>query len=133
MKKPTPTQYAQALLQALSGEGASRDGILDRFVTVLHEDHMLYRAHEIISALEHLFDKENNTLRVKVQGAYPLTEDERANVIASLKKRADASHVVLEEVVDPTLLGGIDIRYDGHRIDGTLKTAVTCFHEALVA
>jgi F-type H+-transporting ATPase subunit delta len=133
MKKPIPAQSAHALVQALNEGVVSHDVIIDRFITVLHEDHILHRAHEIISALEHLFDKEHHTLRAKVKSAYSLTEGERADVIVSLQKKTAASHVVLEETVDPSLLGGVDIRYDGHRIDGTLKTAITHLHEALTA
>jgi F-type H+-transporting ATPase subunit delta len=131
MKKPTPAQYARAFVSALDEDTTSRDAVIDRFITVLHEDHMLYRTHEIISALEHLFDKEDNTLRAKVKSAYSLTEEERVDIITSLKRKTSASHVVLEETVDSALLGGIDIRYDGHRVDGTLKTAVARLHEML--
>jgi F-type H+-transporting ATPase subunit delta len=131
MKKPTSAQYARAFVSAFDEDIASHDVVIDRFITVLHEDHMLYRTHEIILALEHLFDKEDNTLRAKVKSAYSLTEEERANIIASLKRKTSASHVVLEETVDSALLGGIDMRYDGRRVDGTLKTAVARLHEVL--
>jgi F-type H+-transporting ATPase subunit delta len=131
MKKPTPAQYARAFVSALDEDTTSRDAVIDRFITVLHEDHILYRAHEIISALECIFDEEHHTLRAKVKSAYSLTEEERANIIASLQRKTSASHVILEETVDPALLGGIDMRYDGHRVDGTLKTAVARLHEML--
>ncbi len=134
MKKPTPTQYAQALFSVLeTSDTSSRDMIFDRFVALLSEDHMLHRAADIYTALQDIADEHTGTIRAQVKSAHTLSEEEKETIASYIRKKTHATNVLLEEKDDSSLLGGIDVRYSGRRIDGTLKTSVARLREALCA
>ena len=40
-------------------------------------------------------------------------------------------HIIIKNTVDPTILGGVKIRYSGIQLDGSVKTRLDKFEEGL--
>ena len=70
---------------------------------------------------EKLVDADLRRLRGRVRSAIALDGDERERLRATLTKRFQVDEVVLEEVVDPTLLGGLVVETDTMILDASLS------------
>jgi F-type H+-transporting ATPase subunit delta len=50
----------------------------------------------------------------------------KAKLIAETGKK-----IIIKNTVDPTILGGVKLRYSGKQIDGSVKTRLDAFSESL--
>lgn len=74
----------------------------------------------IAGAYRALVDEALGRARARVRAAVPLTEDERAQLRARLARALGVQDVLLEEVVDPALLGGFVAEVDSYIVDASL-------------
>ena len=77
-----------------------------------------------------LYDKSRGIERVEAITAVPLTDSHRAALTAKLSANLGKT-VVLSNTVDPSILGGVKLRYAGVQLDGSIKTRLDKFEEAL--
>jgi len=59
--------------------------------------------------------------RARVRRSMPLSAAARGALVAELERRFEGRHVVLEEVVDPTMLGGFLVEIGGIVLDASLE------------
>ena len=84
----------------------------------------------IAEAFRDLVDHAQGRLRVVVRSAHPLSEE----LLTRLRKRLEAGEgkvVQLDAVVDPELLGGIQVQLDHRLIDGSVRRALEELRERL--
>ncbi len=74
----------------------------------------------IVAAYHSLLDKAAGRVRARVRTAVPLSEGERASLTERLGAALESKHVVLQEVVDPELLGGFVAEIGSVLVDGSL-------------
>ena len=77
-----------------------------------------------------LYDDSRGILRVEAVTAVPLTEGQRKNMTAKLGASLGKT-VILLNTVDPSILGGVKLRYSGTQLDGSVKTRLDKFEAAL--
>lgn len=70
---------------------------------------------------EKLYKAAFGIVTAKITSAYPLSEDEKKQLIDKLRK-ISGSTVVPEYFTDPSLLGGVVVEINGKLLDGSLKT-----------
>ena len=87
---------------------------------------------EILSAWTELLDARANRQAATVTTAVPADPEMVARVRAALE-RATGKTIVLEERVDPRLLGGLVVRTGDTVIDGSLRSRLTTLHRRLRA
>ena len=77
-----------------------------------------------------LYDESRGILRVEAITALPLT---KAQADAITRRLSDSLNktVVLSNTIDRSTLGGVKLRYGGVQLDGTVKTRLDKFEEAL--
>ena len=75
----------------------------------------------ILSAFREAMDRDLGRARARVRTAIALTGDERAALQAKLARALGSQHVVLEESVDSSLLGGFVAESGSVIIDGSLE------------
>ena len=75
----------------------------------------------IRSAFREDMDRDIGRARARVRTAIALTADERAALQTKLARALGSQHVVLEETVDPNLLGGFVAESGSVIIDGSLE------------
>ena len=80
---------------------------------------------------EQLVDADLRRLRARVRSAITLDGDERERLRGTLTKRFQVDDVVLEEVVDPTLLGGLVVETDTMIVDASLSRELDALRRRL--
>lgn len=75
----------------------------------------------IANAYRTLVDEAAGRARARVRTAVPLTEAERDELRRRLGRALGVSEVLLDEVVDPGLLGGFVVEVDSYVLDASLE------------
>lgn len=112
-----------ALLLDISAEipdvSISREG--RNFVKVLADNRRLTALPDIAALFEELRAEAEKAVHVDVISAYPLSDDQRDKIAASLKRKLQCDEIDLEVTVDESLLGGAIIRAGDLVIDGSAR------------
>ena len=106
-------------------------GVLRQFFDVLNEHDRLDMLRSIASAYRALYDKKTHRVVVHVTSAVTLTDDERGRIVNQLK---NVSHLepVLQETVDPDVLGGIIIRIQDWVYDASVRSRLLAIRQQLM-
>lgn len=86
----------------------------------------------ILKAYTEGYHERQGEVVASITTAVPLEEPQRANIVARLKKRFQKD-IVVEERVDPRIIGGIVVRVGDLRIDGSLRTQLDAIEARLLA
>lgn len=106
--------------------------LLVRFLELVIEKHREGLLGEILDAWVELLDTRANRQSAAVTTAIPADPEMVARVKTALE-RATGKTIVLEERLDPSLLGGLVIRTGDTVIDGSLRSRLTTLHRRLRA
>ena len=87
---------------------------------------------DIVDALLELSGAQVGRQVAEVRSAIDLTEDQQQRLAASLKT-ATGSDVDVRVVVDPTVVGGLEVRVGDQVIDGTVRRRLSQLRESLSA
>jgi F-type H+-transporting ATPase subunit delta len=74
----------------------------------------------IAEKYQKLMDEDLHRVRAQVRTAVPLTDEERRLLAAKLQRALGGQQVMLEEIVDETMLGGFIVESGGVVLDGSL-------------
>lgn len=86
---------------------------------------------EITEAFAREVDKRLGREMARVTTAYPLTDEQRQQIIEGLE-RFCGKKIYLKETVAPEIIGGVIVQLSDRVIDGSLQTQLTMIKEALV-
>ena len=89
------------------------------FMKLLTEKGHIRHFYDCCKVFENRYNADNGILPVLAQTATVLTEDQSARLRAKLEKLT-GKKVILENRVEPRLLGGVRLQYDGTQVDGTV-------------
>lgn len=106
------------------------EGILYNFLRILADKGRASLFPKIASEFVSIYRVYHGILPVTAVTAVPMTE----NQVTRLEQKLSAStgkKVLLENQVDPSLIGGVLLRYDGHEIDGSVKDRLDSLRKAL--
>jgi F-type H+-transporting ATPase subunit delta len=85
------------------------------------------------AAYREMLDAAEGRVRARVRTAVALTPDERATLASRLGRALEGKQVVIEEVVDPGLLGGFVAEIDSLVVDGSLDGQLARIRQRLAA
>lgn len=123
--KISHNDIAQAIYQSIKGKsGQSLKEILEQVTQFLYRKRLLSQKEGILTALRKIINKEDGVVDVKVSSATRLTGKLRVELTHFLKKKYKAEEVLLEEMVDELLLGGIKVEVDDEVLDLTIKNKI---------
>jgi F-type H+-transporting ATPase subunit delta len=108
--------------------GASR--LIRDFAGLLADRGRMDHLPEIVSAYRELVDEDLGQARASVRTAVPLTETERKELGGRLE-RTLGKRVLIEERVDPALLGGFVAQVGSFIVDGSLDGQLARMRERL--
>lgn len=120
------------LLSAPNLPKAERCGILDEsfrgsvhiyvlnFLKILTEKGYIRQFSDCCKAYRQHYNADNGILTVQAVTAVALTEEQSARLTEKLTKQTGKT-VELVNRIDPSILGGVRLDYDGKRVDGTVK------------
>ena len=90
------------------------------FKGLIEKDRILYLK-EKLKEMEKIDLERKNTLNGIVKTTVPLTQEEFNNLIKTLEEKYN-KHIILEQIIDENILGGIYVRVNNDVIDGTVKS-----------
>jgi F-type H+-transporting ATPase subunit delta len=86
----------------------------------------------IADAYRELADEAAGRVRARVRTAVPLTEADRQALAARIGRELGGKHVILDETVDPSLLGGFVAEVGSLVLDGSLDGQLARLRHRLV-
>lgn len=99
-------------------------------VKLLAERRAVSALPEIYKTYLALYNEDMGIEEVEAISAIPMTDAQ----LAALKGRLEAKTgktMIIRNTVDPSILGGVKLRYEGKQIDGSVKTRLDGFAESL--
>ena len=120
---------------------AERLGIVDRslsslsepavnLVKILSERHLAYALTSAISGFYEAYDEHFGIERVEILSAIELTVAQTEKIKTKLEA-ITGKKIITKNTVDKKILGGIKLRYCGIQLDGSIKTRLESFENAL--
>ncbi|MBR4308316.1 MAG: ATP synthase F1 subunit delta [Oscillospiraceae bacterium] len=114
------------LRQAFAGV----EEMLQNFLCILCEKRSFYRLPACAKAYEKAFDAAHNILRATAITATPMVKRQQQALCKKLSAMTNKT-VELENTVDPTLIGGIRLRYEGVQLDDSIQSRLETMRRAL--
>ena len=109
---------------SLDKEGKELDSILEKSVVFLQNKNLLGKKKEILEELEKIINKNNGIVKAKISSSEKLKDEGQKEIEDFIKKKYKANEVIIEQEVDPKLLGGIKIEIGDDIIDTTLSSKI---------
>ena len=101
-------------------------------IQFLFKKRLLTKSDDLLRKLEKVMNREENKILVKVSSTKKITEKIKKEVTELLKKKYEAREVILEEVLDQKLLGGIKLEVNNEIIDLSLRNKINKLQEHLI-
>ena len=99
-------------------------------VKILSERHSVRAFSEVYTTYLALYNEHMGIEEVEAVTAVPMSESQLAALKAKLVAET-GKKIIIKNTVDPTILGGVKLRYAGKQIDGSVKTRLDAFSESL--
>ena len=106
------------------------DQRLTNLIKILTEKRMIHLFDKVANSYHQLYDESRGILRVEVVTAIPLTSEQSAALTKKLANMLGKT-IIIKNTVDRTILGGVKLRYNDVQLDGSVKTRLDKFEEAL--
>ena len=100
------------------------------FMKILTEKGYMGRFSDFVKAYRAAYNTDHGIVPVKAVTAVPMTEEQIARLTEKLAKITGKT-IEVQCSVDPTVLGGVRLDYDGKRVDGTVKSRLDTVSELL--
>ena len=100
------------------------------FLKILTEKGYMRHFGDCCDAFTGHFDQDNGIMRVTAVTAVALSETQSAKITEKLN-RITGKHIILHNRVDPSVLGGVRLDYDGQRLDDTVSHHMDAVREML--
>lgn len=101
------------------------------FMKILTEKGYIRHFSGCCHAFRQLYNEDHGILPVRVISAVALTESQQEKLKNTLEDKTGKT-VLLQCTVDPKVLGGIRLDYDGMRIDGTIENRLDAVRRLLL-
>jgi len=111
---------------------AELHNVIDKVVKFLVRKRLLSKTGDILERLNKIINNENKKIVVKLLSAKKLKEEIKKELIFFLRERYKAKEVILTEIIDEKLLGGIKVEINDEIIDLTIKNKIKKLQEYLI-
>lgn len=118
---------AQVIASAFSGGSET----VRNFLGVLNTHDRLGMLRPIVEAYRKLTDRKQRRVTVTVTSAVPLTDEERRRVSEDVRAVANVEPI-LEETVDPDILGGLIVQISDWVYDASVRTRLAAIRTELI-
>ena len=123
----TKTERCQILDDSFRGKV---HGYLLNFLKILTEKGYMRYFSDCCDAYTEHYDQDNGILRVDAVSAVELTEAQKDKLMQKLS-RITGKEIALRNRIDPAVLGGIRLDYDGQRLDDTVSHRLDAIRNVL--
>jgi len=109
---------------------AAEAPLVGEFLKTLLKRHRFDLFPIIAEEAENLYNQRRRITRVHVRSAVALRDEERKRLSTTLAKRVQGQ-VILHETIEPHLMGGIVLRFEGRVLDASIQTTLKNLKERL--
>ena len=117
----TPALTPDEKISLISEAFSSVDASVINLIKILCEKHSVYLFSEIAKEYVSLYNDARGICPAEVISAIPLDEG-RMSAIKSKLEALTGKTIIIKNTVEPSVLGGIKLRYMGKQLDGSLKS-----------
>ena len=126
------TVERRGVLEAVLARGTDLDELSANFIRLLGDKGRMAAFDEIVTSFGELVDEHQGRARAHVASATPLAASEVSTIEDQIKKLTGKSEVVVEQTVDPALIGGIITRVGDLVFDGSIRTRLQSLRLQLI-
>jgi F-type H+-transporting ATPase subunit delta len=129
------TPYKDIATAIYEGTKENKDNLslyYKNVVKFLDKKRLLGKSREILAQLKKILQREEGVVEARILSALELNHNDKQHLIHDLKKRYKAKDVILNEVVDERLLGGVRIEVDDEVIDLSLRGKISKLQKYLM-
>ncbi|MBE6610614.1 MAG: ATP synthase F1 subunit delta [Ruminococcaceae bacterium] len=126
----TPALSKEEKLMLIDKAFAKVDEYVLNLIKILCENHSVYMFDKTAETFFELYDEARGIERVEAVTAVALS-DEQKKKLASKLASVTGKRIIIKNTVSKEILGGIQIRYSGKQIDGSIKTRLDSFEKSL--
>lgn len=126
----TPALAKEEKIFLIDQAFSSLDGNLLNLIKILCEKHAVYQFRSMADVYAALYDESRGIERVEAVTAVAMQKQQ----LAALKKKMESitgKTVVIRNTVDPSVLGGMILRYAGTQLDGSIRAKLESFEKSL--
>ncbi|MHC5268156.1 ATP synthase F1 subunit delta [Enterococcus sp. LJL98] len=105
--------------------------ILQQTVFVVMSNHRLTELQIILKSFEEAYYEEKSILKATATTVVPLTVQQKEQLAKKLQKQFHYKEVELDEVIDPSILGGVILETHNQIMDGSVKKRLESIRRAL--
>jgi F-type H+-transporting ATPase subunit delta len=116
-------------LDALLAKGKT-NGLVANFLKLIARNGRLFALDAIIAGFRELTAKARGEVTADVTSASPLSAEQVKSLAETLKGKIGKT-VTLNQFVDPSLIGGLQVKVGSQMIDSSLKTKLTAMKIAM--
>lgn len=129
-----PVFTAEEQVAAVSAllKKAEITGLAANFISLVASKRRLFLVRSMIAGFKALLAEKNGVVSAEVTVAAPLSDKNRAAVLAALEGQAGGK-IALTEKVDPAIIGGLVVKMGSKMIDASLKTKLNSLKLAMNA
>jgi len=120
--KVSVKQYAQTLFElTIDRNNVEVDGIIVRFVAFMKKMGDLKKSRDVITQFNDIYNAKNNIVEVVVTSVRMLDSNTQENVQSFVRKEYGATSVILNNIIDTEIKGGIIVRVGDEVLDGSIR------------
>ena len=101
-------------------KGAS--SLVANLLHMLFDYHRIANLESIIGEFNRLYDADRKIVRATVKTAIALEDDQKQKLATTFAKIENANQVILDEKVDPSIIGGVVLQSESHIYDGSIRS-----------
>lgn len=101
------------------------------FLLLLIDKHRINNLPEIYNQFVRLANEKSNVLDMKIITAEPLTEQQLLGIKEKFRNKYNAVAVKSEEIIDPSIIGGIKVIIGDRVYDGSIKGRIESLTELI--
>jgi F-type H+-transporting ATPase subunit delta len=132
MATPQNNDIARAIYLVSKDKTREELGAVNtRIVKFLHHKKLFSKSADILDRLNKIINKENGVMVVKVLSKEILKEETKKELSGFLKERYKAREIILKEILDKSVIGGMRLEIDDEVIDLTVKKKIKKLQEHL--
>ncbi len=125
MAATSNNDIARAIYLATRGKaGVEQSDVLRKVVNFLSRKRLLSKSDEILSRLDKMINQEEGRVIAKVSSPEKLDSRMKTHLEQELKKRYRANEIVLREIFNKELIGGIKVEVNDEIIDLSIKNRI---------
>lgn len=126
----SPALSRDERLALIDGSFSSLNKNLVNTAKLLVEKRLAYALPKVLEEFEGSYERSRGIERVEVISAVPLSDTQKAKLKAKLEG-ITKKQIIINNTHDPSLLGGMKLRYMGVQLDGSVKTKLDGFEKSL--